>query len=258
MAVEEPNLAPVIAEIEVTAPAPNNSGDGQVSTTLPTTATGIIANTSIDVSNNDLSHSCDFALTLQKNNALKRYLRSAADEARQAVRAILQYLGFSDETGLISIAVSKLKWLAASLRYIQQNIIKPIQDFENYVIAYAQKIASMITWIKSLPAQILGFLKGCLASLQQLVGSIFSDILQSDTSADSNLLSALKETTSAASSLLSSTIQTVATAQALPTAVVSTILSTPSQSTLNQANTTISNFVSSYTSPSPSINKSSP
>ena len=40
MAVEEPNLAPVIAEIEVNAPAPNNSGDGQVSTTLPTTEIG--------------------------------------------------------------------------------------------------------------------------------------------------------------------------------------------------------------------------
>ena len=79
MAVEEPNLAPVIAEIEVTAPAPNNSGDGQVSTTLPTTATGIIANTSIDVSNNDLSHSCDFALTLQKNNALKYSLRECLE-----------------------------------------------------------------------------------------------------------------------------------------------------------------------------------
>ena len=63
---------------------------------------------------------------------------------------------------------------------------------------------------------------------------------------------------SAASSLVTSTLQTVATAQALPTVVVSTLLSTPSQSTLNQANTTISNFVSSYTSPSPSINKSSP
>jgi hypothetical protein len=257
-----PNLA-LVVEIngtneESSPPIVKNLGDGQLATTTPTTATGSVAGTSIDVSNNDLAHACDFATTLQKNNALKRFLRATAAQIRDGIRALLRFLGLGDGSGTVSWIISKLKWLAAEIRYIQYTIIKPIQDFEQVVIAYTQKVAAMISWILSLPSQILALLKDCLSQLQKLVSSIFSDILETDQNPYSEVIAAAKDVASASQSLVQSTVQAAAGAAALPTAVISTALSTPSQSTLAQANTTIANFTASYVSSTPSIQNSTP
>jgi len=262
------NLAQEIIEnfgtIEVTAPKPTNSGDatpaqqGSGPTNTPTTATGNIANTSIDISNNDLAHSCDFATTLQKNNALKRFLRATAEQIRNGIRALLRYLGLGDGTGTVSWIIGKLKWLAAEIKYIQKKIVQPILDFQKVVIAYTQKVSAMIAWIKSLPAQILALLKNCLSQLVNLLSSVFSDILETDTGSSSELIAAAQSVANSTASLVQSTVQAVAGTAALPAAVISTVLSSPSQTTLNQANTTIATFNSTYVSPAPSINHSAP
>lgn len=145
----------------------------------PTTAIwsmGIIGNTSIDVTNNKLVHSCDFANDLKKNIGLKKFLKAIAKWIREGIRSIMRLLGFSDPSGSFSEVINMLKSVAEYINYINEEFIQPIIEFEKYVLAVLVKIRAIIQWILSLPKKFLEMLRDCLGNLLSVLGDIFSEV----------------------------------------------------------------------------------
>jgi hypothetical protein len=145
----------------------------------PTTAPvsiGNIANTSLDVTNNKLVHSCDFANDLKKNIGLKKFLKAIAKWIREGIRAIMRALGFSDPSGSFSEVINMLKSVANYINYINEEFIQPIIEFEKYVLAVLVKIRAIIQWILSLPKKYLEMLRDCLGNLLSVLGDIFSEV----------------------------------------------------------------------------------
>jgi len=168
--------APVLANNTVTI-TPGNSADLPQSggPTNPPMSRGLVANTSIDITNNNLSHSCDFALDMKKNIGLKDFLRAIGQSIRDAVRTIRKTLGLSDASGSFSYAISKLKDISSYINWVNNNVIKPIADFEKYVLAVIIKIREVIQWILSLPAELFKLLKDCLSRLYDSLKTTFTD-----------------------------------------------------------------------------------
>jgi hypothetical protein len=89
----------------------------------------------------------------------------------------MRLLGFSDATGESQWLYNKLKAITKELKYIQQNIIKPILDFEALVVQYVKRIQETIAYILSLPARLLAILQDCLKKLYAAVGNVLTDIV---------------------------------------------------------------------------------
>ena len=141
-----PNIAPVDSNGKDTnAPVDNNIGDG--GTTNPSLSGGLIANTSISVSNSKLAHQCDFSADIQKNLELKKFLNSQANNIREATRAVMRALGFSDATGQYQWLVDDLKSLTREIKRLQREVVQPIIDFEKLVVEYIKKLLSIINYI---------------------------------------------------------------------------------------------------------------
>lgn len=220
----------------------------------PSTFTGTLVNgTSIDNTNKQLAHVCDFVSELQKNIALKKFLKAVANQIREGIRAIMRLLGLSDATGQYSWLIDKLKSIARELRRIQKEIIQPIIDFEKYVLAYITKLRAIIQWILGLPARFLALLRDCLARLLKLIANVFSDFFAelSDSGGSSELtelVSAAKEVATEAFNTVSLTSQAVAGAVAIPVAATAGLLIPVSQADLTAANNTIATYTSSFAS----------
>jgi hypothetical protein len=175
----QPNLAPTNADgTETQKVVPVDSGNAASSgqPTTPGTAAGSLVNTTLDRMNNSLSHVCDFSLEVQKNNALRLFLVAQAKNIREGVRAVMKALGFSDSTGQYQWLYDRMKDVTRALKWLQKNVIQPIQDFEKYVVDYIQKIQQIITWILSLPAKALAILKDCLAKLYKLISNLMTAV----------------------------------------------------------------------------------
>lgn len=166
----------VTVESPVAAPTQVNDGPTPGNPTTPAGARSITANTMVGFSNDNLAHVCDFVSEMQKNINLKKYLKSAAQQIRKAIRAVLRALGLTDATGEASWLANTLKSIAREVNYINKQILQPIIDFEQYVVAYITKLRAIVTWILSLPAKFLALLQDCLARILKLISSVFTDI----------------------------------------------------------------------------------
>jgi hypothetical protein len=164
--------------VESPAPSPTQVNDGQTkgNPQVPAGARSIVANTSVGFANDNLSHVCDFVTDIQKNIEFKKYAKAVAKQIRDAIRAVLRALGFSDPTGEASWLATTLKAITREVNRINKEILQPILDFQKYVVAYIAKLREIIAWILSLPAKFLALLQDCLARLIKLIGSVFSDI----------------------------------------------------------------------------------
>jgi hypothetical protein len=201
------------------------NGTGQPTT--PALGLGQVANTAIGFTNSTLSHNCDFATDLIKNNQLKRFLNSQANNIREAVRAVMRALGFSDATGQGQWLVDKLKTITRALKYIQKNVIQPILDFEALVIDYVKKIQSIIAYILSLPARLLAMLQDCLKRLYTAVGNALTDIVGGGGGGFGDELKAAKEV----AQTFNQTVSMAATAAAGAVAVSSAVTQLPNVAT---------------------------
>lgn len=146
----------------------------------PTTsplAFGNLVDTSIDSTNNALSHACDFILDMQKSVGLKKFLRAAASKIREGIRGILRLLGVSDLSGQYTWIIGKLNSIKEDLDYVMKEWIQPIIDFEKEVIVVIGKINEVIQFILSLPAKILAMLGDCLNKLYDTIKNLFLDAL---------------------------------------------------------------------------------
>jgi hypothetical protein len=164
--------------VENPAPAVVHSGDGPTpgAPQQPGLAVSQVANTSVGFANDNLSHVCDFVSEMQKNIELKKYIKAMAKQIRDAIRAVLRALGISDATGEASWLANTLKSIAREVNRINKEILQPVLDFQQYVLAYITKLRAIISWILSLPAKFLALLQDCLARLLKLIGSVFTDI----------------------------------------------------------------------------------
>jgi hypothetical protein len=201
------------------------NGTGQPTT--PGLALGQVANTVIGFTNSTLSHNCDFATDLIKNNTLKRFLNAQANNIREAVRAVMRALGFSDATGTAQWITDKLKTITRALKYIQKNVIQPIIDFEALAIEYVKKIQEVIAYILSLPGKLLAMLQDCLSKLYQSVASVLTDITGGGGGGFGDAIKAAKET----SQTFNQTISQAAAAAAGAVAVTSLVQQLPNVAT---------------------------
>lgn len=194
-------------------------GDVKGEPTLPRQARQEMAGTIIDKQNNDLEHVCDFISVMQKDLKLKGYLKAAGQAIRDAIRKILAFLGLSDATGEASIIINTLKAYTRALNWITNNILKPIQDFEKYVIAYLVKLREMVQWILGLPEKFLAMLQDCLSRLYSLIRSVFTDLISGavepstgDTETFEQITAEFKNASAATQDLLSNTLTVGTTA----------------------------------------------
>jgi hypothetical protein len=217
---------------------------------LPPTARGKVEDTGLNVSNQNLTHVCDFTNELQRDLALVRLEFSALmNKIRQAIRAFIASLGL-DPSGEISRLVSLAKSLLRELKYIQ-DIIQEIVDIKNVLIEYARKVRAMIDYILSLPAKLLALLQDCLQNFLGSIASVISGLLQVpgleglEASPDiGELMATLEEAGNVTRKIIQDSIDIVT----LPAQLTVAILTPSSSEEMNQAGNTISNFLTNNTS----------
>lgn len=129
---------------------------------------------SINNTNNKLTHACDFAISMEKQELLNKYKRSIVDWIRQLIVKIQNLLDF-EPSGQFSALINKLKGIAEYIAYVNREIIQPIIEFTQFVLAVVVKIRAIIQWILSLPAKFLALVKECLGKLLAQIGSLFFD-----------------------------------------------------------------------------------
>ena len=81
----------------------------------------------------------------------------------------------TDSSGVFSELINSLRAIAEFVKYVNDEYIQPIIEFEKYVIAVIVKIRAIIQWLLSLPAKLLALLKECLTKLLVALGSVFVD-----------------------------------------------------------------------------------
>lgn len=223
-----------------------NDGPTSGNPTIPALARGVLADTMIAFSNQNLSHVCDFVGEMQKNIALKKFLKAVADKIREGVRAIMAALGLTDLTGQYSWLIDQLKTAARWLKRIQKEILEPILDFEKYVLAFITNVRAIIQWILGLPAKFLALLRDCLNRLLLVIANVFSDFFQ-ELKLDSGLgdvIAAGKELATEAYRTVNLTAQIAVTAVAIVGSATVGLLNPVSESELIDANRTIENYTS--------------
>ena len=217
----------------------------------------------ITLTNNNREHVCDFILEIKKNFELGKYIKAVANVIREALKWILKQISFGDPSGKITYYANLLKSYAAELRRIQKDVIKPIIEFEKYVLGYVTKLRAIIQWVLSLPVILAKLLAGCLYRLLKLIASIFVDLWKQATTglvdevnaeklaadeaagimgptADFNVLvDAAKDAVSATGDIISATSQAVALAVAIPTSLTVGLLVPVTKAELDAANNTI-------------------
>jgi hypothetical protein len=213
----------------------------------PRLSQGVITGTGVEDSNKKVEHVCDFISEMQKNINLKKYTKAIANKIREAIRAIMRLLGFSDATGQYSWLIDKLKSFAREAKRIQKEIIQPIIDFEKYVLAYITKLRAMIAYILSLPARLLALLQDCLQKFLKLIANIFSDIGAgfSEGLSDSSfqeVIDAAKEAAGAAVDTVKAASTAAAGVAIIATSATAGLLIPANAAELEQANATIAAF----------------
>jgi hypothetical protein len=236
---------------ETNAPTPTQVNDGPTpgNPDVPAGARSIVANTSVGFANDNLAHVCDFVTDIQKNIEFKKYAKATAKYIRDAIRAVLRALGFADPTGEASWLATTLKAIAREVNRINKEILQPILDFQQYVVAYIAKLKEIIAWILSLPAKFLALLQDCLARLIKLIGSVFSDIgaglSEGFSEGPSNYDDIIKEAKALAESAAKTVTATVAvvagTVNIAGAATVGLLIPT-NQAELDAANATIASY----------------
>jgi hypothetical protein len=249
--------------------------------TTPPTARGVVANTAIDKTNNDLSHECQWAEDIRKNEKLHKFLVSVANQVREAIRAIKRTMGASDPSGNYSWIIDKMQSLANALKYIQKNIIQPIMDFETAVVEYVKLVKAIIDWLLNLSKEYVAMLKDCLVAMYKAIKDVMNDVLaesannvplgtetvptdqeaqavEPGTSFD-DAVSAAKAVASEAGNTITSLITLTVQTASLPANVITTLTSPTDASTAANANTIMTSFFSTTSAPSqPAPNKVSP
>lgn len=160
----------------------------------PGLARGALVNTGIPVTNNNLTHICDFrfifssgislsglvnpvkafqqAINQGKNaaaNAIRIALTQLNTGFRTAINALLSGMG-ADPTGLLSLQFSLAKDVVRKINEITKKIAQMVADIAT-VYYLVEGLQQIIAWIQSLPDQLKSILKNCLLNFQNSVNA---------------------------------------------------------------------------------------
>ena len=230
-----------------------NNGNTKGNPQQPALALSVVKDTSIGAANDNLTHVCDFVSEMQKNINLKEYTKAIGRQIRQAIRAVLKALGFSDATGQGSVIIAALKEIKSELDYINKKILQPIQDFQKYVVAYITKLRAILQWIQSLPAKFLAMLQDCLSKILKQISSVFTDVGAGLSEGFSegprdqelaNLIKESKELTKTVSTTLNTSVSIVAGAVTIAGNASAGLLIPTTQAELKAADAVIANYES--------------
>lgn len=144
--------------------------------TIPRLARGVLTGTLVGDLNNQLEFSCDFILESKKNLKLRKFIAAISSAIKLGIVAISDALGL-DPTGTLSRVISYIRNITSYLKYIKDNFIDPIIEFQKYVLIYIQQLKDMIDFIRNLPAKLKALLQRCLRQLLALLNSVFTDII---------------------------------------------------------------------------------
>ena len=191
---KENQTAPaVVATTSTNAKSPNNAENpvpGSPSNTS-VNAAGIALKvpSGIKKSNMTLSHACDTGTYVSGLvNQAAAFGGQIIQAIRKAIRAVLDFFGLSPSS---SYLVNKLKYIATQIADAAK-FIKDITSAINGYLVYVKQIQQMISYILSLPAQLIAYFADCITTLKkQLVASFKSAISDTGTN-DSGLSDAIK------------------------------------------------------------------
>lgn len=217
----------IVSMTESNAVSPNKA-ENPVSGTPNNTsvnATGLAndVQSGIKKSNQTLSHACDTGT----------YVNGAVDQAaafggqiikaiRDGIRAILTALGINPASSALT---SKLKKLAQWIKD-QTKWIKDITSAINGYLVYVKKIQELISYILSLPAQLIAWFADCLTTLRKQLVASFKTALGDGGTNDAGLADAIKEVQGAISGATKDIATLAATATTAVAATAATVTAT--------------------------------
>lgn len=172
-----------------------------------------LSGTSVQKSNSNRAHVCDIANALRFETAiekLKQFLEFMG--IRAAIEALSDGASSSPLTTQVVNAIKVIRgyvqMINKGLKFVNETILE--------IARYLAYVRAMITWILSLPAQLLNMLKQCLAELQAaLTGALNFSGSSGIVSELNGLLGDVLKTTTAANQVAVNAQSTVATAEAL-------------------------------------------
>lgn len=137
---------------------------------------GILEGTLTEINNNRLSHACGIKLEVETALAWARVKASDLMNWLVAqVKAFAVALGL-DPTGLISLAISILKYIKRFVEWIR-DIIEIIRDWTLIVSEVVAACRRIVELILSLPARLRAFLQECLRYFMGAISSFLSGLL---------------------------------------------------------------------------------
>ena len=176
---------------------------GQPST--PNLYRGVIANTGIQFTNNDLSHSCDIRFVLDINTGIGQLLsgllpnfsplfaamQAGQNDAAKAIRGMVAKLiaGFRlavkgiqaalnlDTSGVLSRLWSDYKQVIRKINEYIKTAAQIVYDI-SFVIGLVNNIQAIIKWIESLPDYLKKLLQDCLSNFTNSIKNIGTQIQQ--------------------------------------------------------------------------------
>lgn len=162
---------PQVASENLSSP---NSGDNTTAgnPTLPPAALSQITNTSIDKSNNNLTHVCDITGNLQYAVAwASLQIKELVQAVKNAVAALWQASVSSPFGDQIRNVIQTVQQKVSQI----QQLIAKAQQVQTVITGYIQQLEQLIAYIASLPARIAQLLSGCLNSAQNSLASTIAN-----------------------------------------------------------------------------------
>jgi uncharacterized protein YoxC len=207
---------PIVSTNTNNAVSPNideRNKQGSTNISIYATGLGATANTGLKKSNQNLAHACDSSsyvgLAISQAGAFGGKVVQAI---RDAIKAILKYFGVNPSGSGIT---NQLKKLAEDIQDATK-FIKEITDEITKFISYVNAIKQLLSYILSLPAQLLEYFKDCVALLKKQLVAGFQSALDNtpdpNQAAIDDLKNAIKDVQSSISQFTTSVATLTATA----------------------------------------------
>jgi hypothetical protein len=168
----------------------------------PTTPTNAYSanGTMLQITNSQVSHACDFRFLIDFPNLdigviqnpialIEQSIKNAKNKAAAIIRTMLAQIidnfrlilkGVTialnlDPTGQIAKAISLAREAIRTINYYSKKLAEIVGNAA-LMIALLSQLKQIIEWIKSLPANILAMLQGCLTNFQSAITSATTKI----------------------------------------------------------------------------------
>ena len=178
------NNAPIVSTTEANAVAPNRDDNPQVNgpSNTPIYASGnaSTSKTALAKSNQSVAHVCNIPAgvmnQIYKAGALGGQIVMAI---RKAIKSIIAFFGINPSGNSIVQYLKKLAgWIRDGIKWL-----KDINKFIDGFITIVNVIKQMITFILSLPAQLMAFFKDCLEQAYAMLKAGYLSVIAAETGA---------------------------------------------------------------------------